>query len=244
LVANPGFTYTDTSKWLILKISKIPVKELAFRKYNDSQVGSGIMPYDIAEYGTFALAPYSLAIGYNCITTAAAEGAFSMGDSAVASRKGGIALASGRFAASGDAQVQMQVLRLITTNTTPTEMVLPGPITIIGGKTYDFKIRLVARANGGTLSKSFEWKALISYISGLGSAPAISTPTILSIGTSAMSASVSFGGSPQRLIISCTGLSTAVRWVAFVEAVEVYNADGTGTTTDVTLEGTTQTYVD
>lgn len=243
LTSNPGFNFADTTKWLVVKISKLPTRELAFRKNNDSTVASGIMPYDIEEYKSFALATYSFATGKDCITTATAVGAISTGNAAVASRIGARAFASGRFAYSGDAQFQENVLRLATTNATPTEMILPGAITIADGKTYDFKVRLVARAYGGTPVKSWEWKALISAYRGtvIGS---VGTATIQSIGPSTMAASLYFSSSPNKIYITCTGMaSTVVSWVAYVEAVEVFMNDGTGNINEITEEEN-NSYVD
>jgi hypothetical protein len=246
-VANPTFAFNNPAKWYVLKISKIPTRELAFRKYNDAVSGSGIMPYDLAEYLSYALAPYSFATGLNCITTASAIGAISTGDSAVASRPGARAFASGRFAASGDAQFQESVMRLKTTNTTATEMILPGPLTIMGGKTYDFKVRMVARDAGGVTARSWEWKALISFTGNPVTSPGtIGTPIILSAGNdSLLAATLTFNNTlPQRLILTCRGLPTAVSWVAYIEALECYSADGTGGEIVIGGGSDTQIYVD
>ncbi len=240
LTSSPGFDFTDITKWYILKVSKIPTRDLAFRKNTDGLTASGIMPYDIAAYKSFALGLYSFATGYNCIANAA--GSIATGDSSSASRVGGRAFASGRFAASGDAQFQENIMRLETTNASTTEIVLPSPMAIIGGKTYDFKIRLVARVNGGLQSKSWEWKVLASYTT-TGSLSSIGTPIILSIpSTNALSAGITFSSS--QLTILCTGLAaTTVRWVAYIEAVEVYTSDGTGGTIAVDEGIVNNTYV-
>ena len=244
LTANPGFDFTNTTKWYILKVSKIPTKEVPFRKYREEEDGSGIMPTDVTNYRSMAAAPYSFAVGYEACVPVASVGSVATGRSAVASRPGSRAFASGKFEHNGDVQYQEMVLRLETLNTVPTEMILPGAITVKTGKTYLFKVRLVARNYGGTYAKSWEWSALISPTT-IAATPTISTPTTLSVGTSALAATLTFNATaPQRLVITCTGLATRTRWVAYVETLEVFMDDDTGGIVNNITGEYTATYVD
>lgn len=241
LTSNPGFTFTDATKWRIIKVSKIPTKLLSLQRYSESTSGSGIQPFDYGNYKAFAKGLYSSVFGRNC--QAISESSTAGGSGSAATKIGANSFASGRFTASGDAQVQKVIMRLQTSNTTPTEMVLPDPYIITPGKSYDLKVRLLARMDLGTRCKSWEWKALVSY-TGAAANYSVGTPVIQSVGTGAWTASLTFSDTlPQRMIITCTGLAAVVRWVAYIEAVEVFSEDGLGTIIASTESGITTNYV-
>lgn len=239
--AAPGFNFSTTA-WRILKFSKIPATLSAFDRYNDTEAGSGTQPSESTLYKSYALALYSHVYGKDCV--AFQESSSSRGIGACASRIGAEAFSSTKFAHSGDAQVQRLTRTLQTTNTTPTEITLPGHYYIFGGKTYDLKVRLVARENLGAKSRSWEWKALVSYTTSPAGNTSIGIPIILSVGSSTLSATLTFTDTyPQRMVITCTGLPATVRWVAYIESLEVYSDDLLGSHTTITEDGQTSTYV-
>lgn len=220
LTENPGsYTFTDTTKWYVLKMSRLPVYRQVFKYRNELNADSGIEPIEGTAYAvgdssfahgkdTFAYGDYSQASGYG--STAFDEG----------SR----AYAAGYFTHRGDVQIKDEVIRLKTTNATPTEMNLPSTFTLATNKTYKLTIEVVGRVSGGATCKTWEYKSVVS-----GNGTSILTQTVtgspetMNIGNPAIACSYTVKTtSPARIQLTVTGLTaTEVYWNAYIRSVEV-----------------------
>jgi len=153
-----------------------------------------------------------------------------LGANAVASRHGERAFAIGNFANQGDAQHTQFVLRIKTTNNTPTTMLL-GPsqvtsttrLTIPSGKLFLFVAKIVGVKSDGTSRACYVRKGAIINIAGTTSL----VGTIDTVGTdvednAATDVAITADNTNDALDISVTGITSETwRWVAVVEGVEV-----------------------
>ena len=146
------------------------------------------------------------------------------GSSAHASHYAQFAYASGSFAADGDAQASMYVLRTSTANGTQTEMFLDGSsarMTIASGRTLVFEIQVVARSSGNT-SAAYLIKGAIDNNSGTTSFLNAPIVEVLGEDVSAWDATVQADDTNDALVLKVTGAaSTTIRWVATVRTTEV-----------------------
>ena len=146
------------------------------------------------------------------------------GQQGSASHHGQFAYASGAFAAAGDAQASMYVLRTSTANSTQTEMFLDGSsarMTIASGRTLVFEIQVIARSSGNT-SAAYLIKGALDNNGGTTSF--LNTPIVEVLGEDVGSwdATVEADNTNDALVLKVTGAaSTTIRWVATVRTTEV-----------------------
>jgi hypothetical protein len=145
------------------------------------------------------------------------------GYQAEASLYGQMAYASGQFAAAGDAQASLYVLRNATSDATETELYLDGTddrLTVASGRTMTFDILVVARSDGGA-SAGYRVEGVIENVGGITSF--IGTPAVTELGEDAdWTVAVEDDDTYDALVIKVTGAgSTNIRWVATVRTAEV-----------------------
>jgi hypothetical protein len=137
-----------------------------------------------------------------------------------------MAYASGRFAATGDAQASSYILRGTTSNTNPTELFLDGAsqrMILATNSTWSSEVSVTGRSSMG-VSAGFKLQGLIRNNNGTtalvpGDASAY---TRLGYGNVNLDAQVVADDSDDALSIKVQGLSgTSIRWVTTVRAVEV-----------------------
>ena len=149
------------------------------------------------------------------------------GARALASHQGEMAYANGMFAATGDAQTSVYVLRNTTTNTaTPTELFLDGVgarLTIASNRALAFNIQVVAFSSGG-ISAAWEIRGLIDRTGSsttMNAAPIKTTPWIEDP-YPAWDVNVEANDTYDALVIKVTGDTfRTIRWVATVRTTEV-----------------------
>lgn len=232
-VANPGFVFSDTSKWEIKKFASNSVAPV-FRQHSsaaESQSGIESIPG-----GSQAIGNHSFAPGYQ--NTATGEASASLGKQSRASRTGEVTESSGMFAEVGDLQRSRDIMRLVTTNASPAEMALPFKFGFEANKTYVLKVQILARVGArtyakGVQNKEWEYKFLASvdengYVyndGGLVSSLNLSNPSINVSVTVVPDNDIATPPSPtvfKGLQIQCTGLNgTTIRWAAFIESFEL-----------------------
>lgn len=149
------------------------------------------------------------------------------GESAHALRYGQQAYASGKFAARGDAQTSLYVLRNSTSTTNLTELFMDGAywhMTIPVGGTWTFEIQVTGRNNSGS-SAGYLFSGVVKNVGGttsiVGGAGAVNK-TVLAEDVGAWDASVSaVDGSTDALVIQVTGDTSTIRWVGSARLTEV-----------------------
>ncbi len=145
---------------------------------------------------------------------------------------GAEARASGSFAVVGDAQRERFILRRATADATATvlsaDQAAPestNQVTLPNNGTYDFSIRVVARA-GNADHASFRITGLVTRGASAGTIAIVGTPTVTIVaaspGASSWSVAVSANTAIGCLAVTVTGAAaTSIKWVADVETVEV-----------------------
>ena len=231
---DPGFTYSDTAKWLIVSLSKlqyISQQYLVFKRNAPTSIASGIESIG----GTCAAnGAYSTALGRE--TVSQGQNSLATGYKSKALRQGDIAENSGAFVSAGDAQRSRSHMKVITQNSIPTLLATPFQYGFEENKTYLLEIRILAVVKGGAKAKS--WKYI--YLTGVDSTGAVPVSggldTILEdeniqYGSPAISCSVLVTefdavtppgpGVFKGLQIRLTGIAnTQVYWQVFIDAFE------------------------
>lgn len=233
---NPGFTYTDTAKWLIMPYSKLSkITAALFRLHTSTSSVSGIESIGGAcsANGNYSFAPNKQGISQGEASTA-------LGIKSKALRVGEVAESGGVFTVEGDVQNSRFNMRLKTTNAVPTIMVLPSQFGFEANKVYRMDIRLLAAAQGGKKAISRDWKYLASvdsdgycsYDGGPEDILCASDGSTLAIGTPTLGANISVtefdaAGPPdpgifKGLIITCSGMpNTNVFWTVNINVLEI-----------------------
>lgn len=180
-------------------------------------------------YSTTASGTIAVAIGDR--TQATQSGSFAFGIKSESSIYGKYAFGSNVFAATGDAQTGTFILRVATTNATPTVLCTSGAapgttnqVILPNNSAYAFTGTVVARqqASGGTASAAWKIEGLIRR-EGSAATTTLIASTVTAIDntpgwTLALSADTTNGG----LAITATGAAaTNIRWVATVQTSEV-----------------------
>ena len=163
----------------------------------------------------------------NAIQPGADNATIPGGDSAVASKPGQLAYASGAFASPGDAQSSLYVLRVTTTNTSPRELSLSGDsalkqLSVAPGSRWSFDALIVAGSAAGTTA-GFQIKGTIKNVAG--TIALVGTPSITPLGADEAAASwsvaVQADDSTGSLVFRAAGDATTIRWVANVRTMEL-----------------------
>jgi hypothetical protein len=163
---------------------------------------------------------------YNTIGASATYATIPGGAYAVAANYGQWAYAGGAFAAPGDAQASLFVLRTTTSDASQTELFLDNAtqrMKVPLGATWTFDILVVGRSTTGQ-SAGYTIKGLIenfNFTTALVGTPSIA---VLAEDVGAWAATVEADDVNNTLVIKVTGSAGAtVRWVASVRTVEVTN---------------------
>lgn len=205
----------------------------------DATIGGGAGNVASAAYATVAGGYSNEASGLQSTASGGgsnkASGSYATvpgGTEAVASHWGEMAYASGKFAARGDAQSSLYVLRAITDDgisATTVEMSLkfaegssPNEyITIAAGRTVVFEIQVAARSQTG-ISAGYLIEGVIENDGGTTALVGTPTVTILGEDDAGLNVQVDALDSADRLRVVVTGLTgTPIRWVATVRTTEV-----------------------
>ncbi len=163
-----------------------------------------------------------------------AQSAMVSGENAKATLPGQFVRALGVFGdpigVRGNAQMSMLVARVETTNATPTPLELEAysesavPITLEDDKLYAFKIHLVGKRTGTDENAVYFFQGAIKRGTGVGSTALVGavTKTVHHEDTAAWDAAVTADATNGALEIKVTGeAAKTIRWVAFVEWIEV-----------------------
>jgi hypothetical protein len=179
---------------------------------------------------------YNQAIGY-ALTNTAPLGAFLTGFGSTTSasysttfgifagnvRAATMAFASGRFSATGDAQVTLAALRATTANATPTELFLEGSVrlTVASGGIFAGTVSIVGTKTDGSAVAHFLRQFCIKNVSGTTSAvyAAVTLGTDNAAGTSV---AVTADDTNDSLKVEVTGIAAENwRWQAVVIANDI-----------------------
>jgi len=202
-------------------------RSIAIGRYADSSgadsiaIGGGLLDGASAD----ATAANAIAIGIK--TLASGVDSVAIGNMATATDVGEFAFASGQFAADGDAQTSIYVLRNQTTDATQTELFADGSsadISVASDSTVFFRASIVARrTDADNESAAYTIEGCIdnnagttALVGGLG------TKTIVAEDTSAWDVTISADNTNDGINILVTGeASKTIRWVARVETTTV-----------------------
>ncbi|MCK9458168.1 MAG: hypothetical protein M0R80_00630 [Proteobacteria bacterium] len=167
-------------------------------------------------------------------TTASASGAHAQGSYSLANKRYQDALASGRFSVTGDCQYTNIVMRVATTNATPTQLTLTGlspsgtvenlanRFICATNKSYSCFIQIAARKSDGT-SAYFIRQVIIKNVSGTVSLEGSVQTVGVDINPGAWtSPTIAADDTNKALTITVTGVSaTNIRWGANIQAMEI-----------------------
>ena len=157
------------------------------------------------------------------------------GQSAHATHEGEFAYANGAFAAIGDAQTSLYVLKAATTNAVTTTLMKNGSetgITLAPRRTIAFDIQIVAsnspsfpgiESGCDCLAAGFRIQGVIQTTDGLALTWFADPPTITALGdsTNVLNVTAIANDTADRLDIRVTGNNKDIRWVATVRTTEV-----------------------
>jgi len=171
--------------------------------------------------GTYAISAggdTNTASGVNSITLAGKE--------AVASQRGQVAHATGKFSANGDAQTSQYIMRNQTTNGTTTSLYLDGVgdrLNIANDTAWMFEIKIVARrTDADGESAGYIMRGVINNDSNITSLVGSLTEEYANEDTSTWAVNAVADDANDALDIQVTGeASKTINWVAFVRTVEV-----------------------
>lgn len=167
---------------------------------------------------------YSFAHGYDAYASQQCSTAF--GFQVSANRQSMSVFGNGRFSSFGDAQQAGFVLRIRTTNATPTTMMLDGSsarLTINDGEILSFVANIVGSKSTGTAISSYMRRGVIKRI---GASTSL-VGSIQTIGTdiednAATDVAITADDTNEALQIQVTGIAGETwRWVAIVEAADL-----------------------
>jgi len=177
---------------------------------------------------TTATGSYSRATGI--ATEATGTGAEAGGNSSSASHYGERAVAGGKFAAAGDAQLSDVVWRKSTTTADPTLLTLDGStdsatnrMNLAAGNVYLFEIQIVAKRTDVAGSvKSWTSKGTIYNNAGTTALVGTTTDAIISDSGVAWTIAVTANDVTDKIDITVTGGAGAtIRWVASARMTKV-----------------------
>lgn len=147
------------------------------------------------------------------------------GYQASAPNLGQFAFASGRFAATGDAQLSMYVLRNQTTDATATKLYTDGSttqITLLATQAITFSILLVGKTTGAAGPTVGGWVIEGTIYDNGGTATLAAAITTTVLNAPAGWGAPAVGGTGLNMEISVTGVAaTTIDWVATVRTSEV-----------------------
>jgi hypothetical protein len=169
-----------------------------------------------------------MAIGLS--SESSGRNAIALGENTLADRYGMITHGSGRFSNNGDAQREEYVLRLTTTNATPTELTCDGAagtttnrMSVAIDSAYVFSALIVARGTAaGDDSAGYKIEGCIERQTN--TVQFVGTPTVTVFGENqaGWDCTATADDTNKALVITVTGAAvTTIRWVASVRLVKV-----------------------
>ena len=192
----------------------------------ETNSASGTNAHSYGSYGNIASGNYSLVLGTE---NSEATGVLSVaiGSRAKSVEKGKIAYSSGRFAANGDSQGALFILRADTTDATATVLTTDNAaaastnqIVAASDTCITFHGTLVAMQNGAQAYGSWEIRGLLVNDGGTTTLANSSTTVIQNASSWGMA--LSADNTNNALAITCTGeASHNIRWVANISTSEV-----------------------
>jgi len=145
------------------------------------------------------------------------------GNGALADHLGQWAYANGNFAAVGDAQTSLYVLRNTSVGNAWTDLYLDGvsaQLTIAAGQTVGFEILVVGRSNGGE-SACYRIQGVVENVAGTTALIGTALVTTLGEDDTAWNAQAIADTREDTLRVQVRGNGETIRWVAMVRTVEV-----------------------
>jgi len=209
--------------------NSIAIGQLAKAVGTSSAIGSGSQTttnYAFA-FGYYCTVEgnYAFAAGSNNL--ASKQGAVSLGERSVADVRGKFAFASGRFAANGDAQGGMYILRADTTDATPTVLTTNNSaagnddqIIAANDTCITFDGTITAMQNGAQAFASFKIEGLL--VNDGGTTTLANSATTVIDNQSSWGLALSADNTNNALAITVTGEAAHnIRWVANIRTSEV-----------------------
>lgn len=152
--------------------------------------------------------------------------AIALGNSATARLRGQLALSSGKFGGTGDAQTSFLTLLGSTSDGTQTEIFLDGSsvrVTLESDTTWAFRLLIVGRrTDADNESAAYEFLGCIDNNAGTVALVGSLTKTVIAEDSAAWDATVEADDTNNALVIKVTGeAAKTIRWVASIWAVEV-----------------------
>jgi len=226
--------------------------DLQFLRSAVAQVASGTGAV-VAGARNTASANYAVALGYTC--TAAAVGSVAAGETStvestgyagvsmgrncnvsgvhsvalgyysVADHASQLAFAPGRFAAAGDSQASLLVVKGATTNATETALTLFGAtdrMTLIAKDCWLFSVYLTGVQDDLSNALAMKFEGLVKRVSNTTSIVGGVMKTVIARSDAAWDASVVADDTLDALVVKVIGkAATNIRWVARVHLTEV-----------------------
>lgn len=163
-------------------------------------------------------------VGGGTDNTASGNGAtIPGGNGALADHLGQWAYANGNFAAVGDAQTSLYVLRNTSVGNAWTDLYLDGvsvQLTIAVGRTVGFEILVVGRSSGGE-SACYRIQGVVENVAGTTALVGAALVTTLGEDDTAWNAQAIADTREDTLRVQVRGNGETIRWVATVRTVEV-----------------------
>ena len=201
-----------------------PLASAAVISGGSSNTATGINSVVSGGNNNTATGLFSVISGGNDNTTLAQIATISGGRNALADKWGMRAYSAGQFAAQGDAQHAIFVLRCITTTNTAVEMGLNGGtiyINIPSGKVMAMKINISGVKSDGSAVAHYLRQYAVKNVAGT-SSQVYAPVTIGADNAAGTTIALSVNDTDDTFRIAVTGvLSETWRWVATVDAVEI-----------------------
>ena len=215
---------TDTSAIAIGKLAKASQNQAT--AIGENNIASGVNSMSIGSYANTASGNYSLVLGTE---DSQAEGVLSVaiGSRAKSVEKGKIAYSSGRFAATGDSQGGLFILRADTTDATATVLTTDNAtaastnqIVAASDTCITFDGTITAMQNGAQAYASWRIEGLL--VNDGGTTTLANSATTVIDNQSDWVMALSADNTNNALAITCTGeASHNIRWVANIRTTEV-----------------------
>lgn len=179
-----------------------------------------------------ALGSNSIVLGELAETATSAPNSLAIGKHSLTRHPGSIAVASGRFQTSGDAQAGRYLLRTHTVNDTQTEAFIDGTagsqrLVLPDDCTWTFKLTATAhRTDAGDGHAGYIIQGVIYRGAGVSSISFQGTPTrqVLAESDSAWDINIEADHTYGSLSVMVTGESgKTIRWLIQIETVEITN---------------------
>lgn len=204
-------------------------------------VASGAYATVAGGYANTVSAQYATSVGFS--NTSSGEASFTSGNGntassgysiaggyqSVANNYGMSSFASGRFSANGDAQLQEQILRCVTSNNTATLLTGDGvnastSVALANDTTIAFDILIAARRTDAD-NESASWRVTGCIDNNAGTTALVGTPTVTAQGDDSggvWTITVQANNTSDTLEILATGENAkTIRWVAHARCVKV-----------------------